>query len=309
MEIRQLVQFVMVAELKNFRRAAERLHMAQPPLSQAIRRLEQDLNVRLFDRTSRVVKLTAAGEVFLADAKRILVQLDSAMLATRQIAQGRSGRLNVGLTVPWAYEVVVPLLQTFRDQNSNVLLSLGEVHSSEQVEALGKGTLDVGFVRLPKKYDEAPWMKTFPLRKDRLVVALPVAHHLAGKTSFRIEDLRTEDFILYPFRLGPDIERFSFRMQIVNLCGEAGYAPQVVQEATQLHTIIRLVEAGFGISLVPEWTSRYFSSQVVYRNLVSKSDWSHITLSAAWNPGNRSPVLARFLEAIGVVSAIEVEGV
>jgi DNA-binding transcriptional LysR family regulator len=114
----------MVAELKNFRRAAERLHMAQPPLSQAIRRLEKGLNVRLFDRTSRSVKLTAAGEVLLSEAKRILVQLDSAMLATRQTAQGRSGRLNVGLTVPWAYEVVVPLLQTFRDQNAKVLLSL-----------------------------------------------------------------------------------------------------------------------------------------------------------------------------------------
>ena len=281
--------------------------MAQPPLSQAIRRLEKDLNVRLFDRTSRLVKLTAAGEVLLAEAKRILVQLNSAMLATRQTAQGRSGRLNVGLTVPWAYEVVVPLLQAFRDQNSKVLLSLSEVRSSEQVEALAKGALDVGFVRLPKKYDEAPWIKTIPLRNDRLVVVLPIAHPLAARTSFHIEDLRTEDFILYPFRLGPDIERFSFRMQVVKSFGEAGYTPQVAQEATQLHTIIRLVEAGFGISLVPEWTSRYFSSQVVYRDLVSNSDWSHITLSAAWNPGNRSPVLARFLEAIGAPSSAETE--
>ena len=281
--------------------------MAQPPLSQAIRRLEKNLNVRLFDRTSRLVKLTAAGEVFFAEAKRILVQLDSAMLATRQTAQGRSGRLNVGLTVPWAYEVVVPLLQTFRDKNSNVLLSLSEVRSSEQIDALAKGALDVGFVRLPKKYDEAPWIRTIPLRNDRLVVVLPIAHPLAGTTMFHIEELRTEDFILYPFRLGPDIERFSFRMQVVNLCNESGYTPQVAQEATQLHTIIRLVEAGFGISLVPEWTSNYFSSQVVYRALVSDSDWSRITLSAAWNPNNRSPVLARFLEAIGVPSLTETE--
>jgi DNA-binding transcriptional LysR family regulator len=137
------------------------------------------------------------------------------------------------------------------------------------------------------------------------VVVLPIAHPLAGETSFDIKDLRTEDFILYPFRLGPDIERFSFRMQVVNLCGEAGYTPQVAQEATQLHTIIRLVEAGFGISLVPEWTKNYFSSQVVYRNLVSDSNWSRITLSAAWNPRNRSPVLDRLLEVIAKRSSIE----
>jgi DNA-binding transcriptional LysR family regulator len=297
-ELRHLTQFVAVAELRNFRRAAEHLNMSQPPLSQAIRRLEAALGVRLFDRTSRSVELTVAGEAFLVEARRILAQIDSAITETRRTADGRKGRLSVGFTVPWAYEVVLPALRAFRARCPDVVLSLKEITSSEQMRALACENLDVGFVRLPKRYD-ARDVQTVVLREDRLIVALPVSHRLAARPALTLEELRSEAFILPPVRPDRDTERFSFRMQVGRLCMEAGFAPHVAQEAAQMQTVVRLVEAGLGISLVPEWTSRHFSFQVAYRNLACDSDDCRLTLCAAWNRRNPSPVLHRFLAAIG----------
>ena len=297
MELRQIIQFVAVAEARNFRQAAAHLHMSQPPLSQAIRRLETELAVRLFHRTSRSVELTEAGKVLLTEARRILADIDAAVLMTQRTAHGDAGKLSVGFTVPWAYEVMPRILQEFRAARPNVALSLRETSSSAQLRNLLDGGLDVGFLRLPGKCD-IRGIATIPLHEDRLAVVLPAAHPLGTMPSLALTDLQDEAFILPPFQADAETEPFSFRMQVVRLCLEAGYSPRVAQEAIQMQTIVRLVETGLGISLIPMWTTKHFSSGAVYRDLDCSSDLARLTLAAAWNPDNRSPALDRFLDVV-----------
>jgi DNA-binding transcriptional LysR family regulator len=309
-ELRQLVQFVAVAELKNFRRAAERLHMAQPPLSQAIRRLERELDVRLFNRTSRIVELTDAGNVLLAEARRILSQTEGAVIATQRTAQGRTGKLSVGFTVPWAYELVPAVLTSFLQRYPDVTLAIREVSSSEQVRMLVDAELDFGFLRLPAHY-EARGLETVLLREDALWVVLPRAHPMAGATSLSLAHLKNEAFVLPAYNVGQGMEQFSFRMQIVNLCAEARFVPRVVQEANQMQTIVHLVETGLGISLVPGWTRTHFSSRAAYVALATKSQRARVTLAVAWSKANVSPIVNHFCEAVraaGVPSAASLRG-
>jgi DNA-binding transcriptional LysR family regulator len=299
-ELRQLVQFVAVAELKNFRRAAERLHMAQPPLSQAIRRLERELDVRLFNRTSRIVDLTDAGKVLLAESRRILSQTEAAVIATQRTAQGRTGKLSVGFTVPWAYELVPAVLTEFLQRYPDVTLAIREVSSSEQVRMLIDADLDFGFLRLPAHY-EAGGLETVLLREDALWVVLPRAHPMAGAKSLSLAQLKNEPFVLPAYNVGQGMEQFSFRMQIVNLCAEARFVPQVVQEASQMQTIVHLVEAGLGISLVPGWTRMHFASRAAYVALATQSQRARVTLAVAWSKANVSPIVNHFCEAVRTV--------
>jgi DNA-binding transcriptional LysR family regulator len=296
-ELRQLVQFVAVAELRNFRRAAERLHMAQPPLSQAIRRLEHELDARLFNRTTRSVDLTEAGKVLLVEARRILGQTEAAVVATQRTAQGRAGKLSIAFTVPWAYELVPEIVSEFSRRYPGVALSIRELSSSEQVRLLIDDDLDFGFLRLPAHY-EAKGVETILLSEDVLSVVLPRTHPLAGARSLGLGQLRDEPFVLPSYSVGQGMEQFSFRMQVVNLCAEARFVPRVVQEANQMQTIVRLVETGLGISLVPGWTRRHFASRAAYVPLASASHRARVTLAVAWSKANASPVAAHFREAV-----------
>lgn len=297
MEIRQLVQFIAVAELRNFRRAAERLHMSQPPLSQAIRRLERELDVRLFDRTSRTVELTDAGKVLLAEARRILTQASAAVIATQQTARGRMGNLTVGFTVPWAYELVPAVVAEFRRRYPGVTLSLREVTSSDQIPMLIDGDLDLAFLRLPAHY-EAKGMEIIVLREDALSVVLPRTHPMARAKAITLAQLKDERFVLPTYSVGHGAEQFSFRTQVTNLCSEARFVPQVVQEANHMQTIIRLVEMGLGVSLVPGWTRTHFSSRAAYVPLATKSHRARVTLALAWSKANGSPIVSHFWEVV-----------
>lgn len=302
MEFRQLVQFVAVAELRNFRRAAERLHMAQPPLSQAIRRLERELDVRLFDRTSRTVELTEAGKVLLAESRRLLTQANAAVVATQQTAQGRTGKLSVGFTVPWAYEVVPAVLAEFVRRYPGVTLAIREVASSEQVQLLIDGELDFAFLRLPALY-EARGVATITLREDALAVVLPKRHALGRAKAITLAQLKDEAFVLPAYSVGQGTEQFSFRLQMANLCAEARFVPHVVQEASHMQTIVRLVEVGLGVSLLPGWTRSHFGSKAVYVPLATQSLRARVTLAAAWTKANQSPVVGHFGEVVKAVSA------
>jgi DNA-binding transcriptional LysR family regulator len=296
-ELRQLVQFAAVAESKSFRRAAARLHMSQPPLSQAIRRLEREMGVKLFDRTSRSVEITLAGKAFLAESQRILAELDAAILLTQRTSKGLSGRLRIAFTVPWAYEVVPDILRTFRAQCPSVVLSLRELSSSAQVRALLRSEADVGFLRVGggKKIKD---IETLSLLHDRLVLVTPRDHPLASAKSITIDALKSEPFIVPPLPLDLDLVDFSYRAQVLRICSEAGFFPTVGQEAGQIQTIVQLVEAGMGISLVPERAQRHFSANVAYRALDFAEGLCQLSLAVAWNPGNRSPVLTRFIESM-----------
>lgn len=302
MEIRQLVQFVAVAELRNFRRAAERLHMAQPPLSQAIRRLEREIDARLFNRTSRTVELTDAGKVLLAESRRILAQTSAAVIATQQTAQGRTGKLAVGFTVPWAYELLPAVLAEFVRRCPGVTLALREMASSEQVRMLIDGDLDFAFLRLPAHY-EAKGIDTIVLREDVLAVVLPKSHPLAQVESIALAQLKGEQFVLPAYSVGTDREQFSFRMQVVNLCAEAHFVPQVMQEANRMQTIVRLVETGLGISLLPHWTRSHFASHAAYVPLVTQSHRARLKLALAWSKANPSPIVSHFYDVVKDVGA------
>ena len=199
--------------------------------------------------------------------------------------------------MPWAYEAMLPILQSFRCVHPNVVLSLREDPSFAQLRNLLNGGLDVGFLRLPGKY-EAKGIASISLREDRLAVILPAEHSFITMKSLSVEDLRNEQFILPPFQADPDMEQFSFRTQIMSLCMESGYSPRIAQEASQMQTIVRLVEAGLGISLIPRWTTQHFASAAVYKDLDCSSDLGRLTLAAAWNPNNPSPALRRFLETV-----------
>jgi len=196
--------------------------MAQPPLSQAIRRLEHELDARLFNRTSRSVDLTEAGKVLLAEARRILGHTEAAVVATQRTAQGRAGKLSIGFTVPWAYELAPEIVSEFSRRYPDVALSIRELSSSEQVRLLIDDDLDFGFLRLPAHY-EAKGVETILLSEDVLSVVLPRTHPLAGAKSLGLGQLKDEPFVLPSYSVGQGMEQFSFRMQVVNLCAEARF--------------------------------------------------------------------------------------
>lgn len=298
MELRQVVQFVAVAELRSFRRAAERLHMAQPPLSQAIRRLEQDIGVTLFKRTSRSVDLTEAGKAFLVDARSILSAADSAVDAARRAAQGQIGRVRIGFTTPWAYDLVLSAVTAFRRRHDRVTLTLREEASSAQLGLLLDGVLDIAFVRLPQDY-AVKGLVTLPLRHDALCVALPRGHPLASSRRLTLQRLQREPFVLPPTSTDQGGEEISLRAQISALCAESGFMPRVAQEARHMETIVRLVDAGLGVALVPSWTQRQWSTSVVYATLQTRSSLARMTLAAAWlRAAASSPTLDKFVATV-----------
>jgi len=306
METRQLVQFVAVAELRNFRRAAERLRMAQPPLSQAIRRLEEQLGVRLFNRTSRNVEITEPGKVLLAESLKILASIQSAAVNTKETAQGRAGKLRIGFTVPWGYEFVPTALRRFHSLHPAIKLELHETSSSEQMRMLVNRETDISFLRLPARFENKN-INVTTLRNDVLAAIVGPRHPLAKGRSASISDLRSEPFILPPLRLQPGLEQFSYRMQVVNLCGEIGFSPKVEFEALHMQTIINLVERGMGVSVVPRWTRRHFRSHAHYLPLRTRSDLARLTLAVACLNGNQSAVVGRFYESLSSQHKIQVQ--
>lgn len=273
--------------------------MAQPPLSQAIRRLERQLGVVLFNRTSRSVELTEAGKAFLSEARSVMSGVDAAVVAARQTAQGQVGRVRIGFTTPWAYDLVLSAVTAFRRQFAGVNLTLREDTSSSQVQLLLDGALDIGFVRLPCGHSIRD-LVTMPLLEDVLCIALPRSHSLAGHHRLSLQRLQRDAFVLPPPPSDVGIEEISLRTQINGLCAEAGFAPRVAQEARRMETIVRLVDAGLGVALVPTWTAtRQWSTNVAYIKLQSRSTLSRLTLAALWPAGASAPALGQFVEMLG----------
>ena len=244
MELRQLRYFVAVAEELHFRRAAERLHMSQPPLSTAIRALEQDIGVELLLRSRRRVELTPAGAAFLTEARRILESVESAADVARRVGRGELGRLSIGFVGSAMYGRLPDILRVFRAERPDVALSLSELTTARQLEALKSHTIDVGVLRPPSALDEG--IRTETLVTERVAVALPSAHPLARSRRVELSDLVDEPLVLLDRREAPGL-RESIRKAVLEAGGEA----HVVQEVTEMQTLIGLVAAGLGISFVP----------------------------------------------------------
>lgn len=288
MELHSLRYFIAVAETLHFSRAAERLHMAQPPLSQQIQRLEKELGVQLFERTKRSVRLTAAGRVFLQEAYQMLAQAERAVYAAQQADRGESGRLAIGFVGSSAYGVLPAMIQTFREHFPHVELTLRELTTVEQVQALRDGQIQVGFLR-PPILDAT--LHHLTVQQEPFLVALPVKHPLASTSPVPLPALVNEAFILVPSKLAPGLSH-----QMMDMCLQAGFQPRMAQEAIQFHVIISLVAAGLGIALVPACIRTFQRPDVVYRPLQDITIQAEIQV--VWQRADLSSVVRNFLDVV-----------
>lgn len=287
--LRQLRYFVAVAEERHFGRAAERLHMAQPPLSQQIRRLEAEVGVELFARTTRRVDLTEAGRAYLARAREILGSVDEAAEEARRVAAGVVGRLAIGCVGSATYSVLPALARRLSDELPGVDFAFrGEMLVADQVDALRAGTIDVALLR-PPVLDRT--LAVTPLREERLVVAVPVDHPLAARASIRLRDLASADLIIHSAG-----RRSAMYGVVQGLLAQADITPHIRHEVGETSTLITLVAGGLGVAVVPEPVTALPLAGVTYRPLVRPAP--RIGLAAAHRADRREPHLQRTLEVI-----------
>ena len=285
MELRHLRAFVAVAEERHFGRAAERLHMAQPPLSQQIRRLERELKVELFHRTTRRVELAPAGTVLYERAKQILSDADGAADEAQRAARGEVGRLAFGFTGSATYALLPKLATALRTQLPGVELELqGEMLTPAQVSGLEDGSLDLGLLRPPVR---RPGLKVEPVLTEPLVAVLPQQHPLAKHGAIDVADLEHEPFVAYPSHF-----RSVLHDAVERACG---FKPNVALEVSETATLVSFVAAGIGVSLVPRTVTRFTVEGAVYRPL---SKPTQVELALAYRQEDTAPVLTRALEIV-----------
>ncbi|MGB3481789.1 MAG: LysR family transcriptional regulator [Mycobacterium sp.] len=289
MELRHLRYFRAVAEELHFGRAAERLLMAQPPLSQQIRALERELGVTLLTRSTRNVELTPAGRAFLTRTVEILAAVDDAGDQARRIANGAEGRLVIGCVGSATYSLLPKLVRALRKTLPNVDLSVrGEMLAPAQLIALHAGQIDIALLR-PPVLD--PGIAAEVIRTDRLLVALPAEHPLAARDTVDPADLRDEDFISHAGH-----GRSRMGALLTTLCEEAGFTPRVQHDVEETSTLVTLVAAGLGVAVVPEPTSELDIAGVCYRPLSPAA--ASIELLVAYRSSEVSPLIANVLEVL-----------
>lgn len=291
-ELRHLRYFIAVAEELHFGRAAERLHIAQPPLSQQIRQLENELGFQLFYRTKRSVQLTEAGQVFLAESRKLFKQLDQAIEAGRQVSRGERGLLVIGFVSSAAYNMLPIILRSFRTQVPEVRLELHEMATNEQLQWLQEGRIDIGFLRPPV---EDKTLSLLTILQEPMVVALPETHPLADQSHLALSSLANEGFILFPRPQAPRAYD-----QIISLCQQAGFSPNIVQEAMQMQTIVSLVAGGIGIAIVPVSLQNLQRTGVVYKPL--KEMTPCLEVAVAWRNNDTSATVQHFLQVVKTIA-------
>lgn len=290
MELRHLRYFVAVAEELHFGRAAVRLHMAQPPLSQQIRQLETEIGVTLFARTNRRVELTPAGEVFLREARAILDQVDQAVIQAQRANLGEAGWLGIGFVGSVTYDVLPATLRRFRERYPDVELVLQELMGDEQEQAIREHRIHVGFRRVGFQSTGLADAEILSeeLIQEPLVVAVSSTHALATRESVALRELANEPFILFR-----QTASYSYGTYIVHLCQEAGFTPREVQQVDEIQTAISLISAGIGVTLVPSSVQHLRREGVIYLPLAAPTP--NIGLVMAYRAGDTSPILPHFL--------------
>jgi DNA-binding transcriptional LysR family regulator len=291
LDLRRLRHFAVLAETLNFRRAAERLHMAQPPLSVSIRKLESELGAPLFIREPAGVSLTAAGKAALGPARALLHQHEQTSGQLRNAAlgaaQGTGGMLRIGFVGSASHGLLQRVLPRFRAGHPGVTLQLREATSVQIAQLLEDRVLDVGIVRVPLLRSTAA--RLTPLVEEHFVAALPREHPLARRKRLALHHLAQEPFVMYNAA-----EAGGLQAAAMLACQRAGFVPQVAQQATQVQTVLALVESGLGVALVPAVMKRHRSEAIVYRQLADAPDTSRIGLSLAHMDGLDSEAVRRF---------------
>ncbi|HEU0217613.1 MAG TPA: LysR substrate-binding domain-containing protein [Stellaceae bacterium] len=292
MELRHLRYFVAVAEEGHVTRAAERLGIQQPPLSQQIQALERELETQLFRRKPRGVELTPAGQALLDEARAILARADEAVAAVKRTARGEAGRIGIGFTSSASFHPFLPrAIRAFREAHPLVALVLEESGTTELVEALRARSLDVAFVRSP--VGESTDLFVRPLLEEAMVAALPSGHVLsAARDSLPLAALAGETFILYRRPVGPGLHD-----AIIAACDRAGFSPTIGQEAPRMLSTLSLVAAGLGVTVVPASMSRLEAEGVAYRPLDASASLT-APLNLAYRRDEISAAVCRFVALV-----------
>lgn len=288
MELRHLRYFLAVAEELHFGRAALRLQMAQPPLSQQIKQLEAELGVQLFARTRRQVSLTAAGAVLQHEAKALLVQLEQAVSKTQQADRGEVGSLAIAFVSSAMYSLLPNYLKQFREQYPQVAIFLHELSTQEQIQGLLENRLDIGFMRPPVEHKT---LNVKSVLQESLVAALSVNHRLATQKKISIGDLQYESFVLFPRAKATHLYD-----QIISVCQQGGFSPKIVQQAAQMQTILSLVTAELGVAIVPESLCNLQRRGVCFIPFIETTSLSEVCM--VWSQSKVLPVVENFVKSL-----------
>jgi len=280
-DLRQLQCFITVAEELHFGRAAKRMFMTQPPLSRQIRLLEYELQIQLFVRTSRSVKLTPAGAVFLQDARRLITVAGNAAFAAQRVARGESGLLTLGFTAGSSYSFLPKMLARTNTSLKNVGFVLHEMVTRQQVDALHAQAIDAGLLRLPREQSD---LESICVAREPMMLAVPRGHRLARGPNPTIDDLRGEPFITFE----PEDGRYFYQL-IDGLFNEASVPTNYVQRVSQIHSILALVGAKQGVAMVPESACALHFDGTIIRKLKMKPVF--VELYLAWRKDNENPAL------------------
>lgn len=290
MNLRALQCFVILAEELNFSRAAERLHIAQPALSQQIRSLEERLGTQLVDRARRPLVLTEAGHYLCSEARQILGSVEQVTRAAQEIGVGRRGWLSVGFTRSSMYSVLPPALKAFHHAYPQVELKLFEMLTEEQTDALRDLRIHIGIGRQPVAVGGCT---SYPLMRERVMAALEPNHPLAAQQTVQIAELADTPLILYPKH-----QNAQFKRSVLSLYRDAGVTPFVAHEAYEIQTAIALVAAGLGVTFIGESVARHGRNDVVFRHLAGPGSSYRSTLAATFRSDDASPHLRAFLDCL-----------
>lgn len=279
--------FVALADELHFHRAAERCHISQPAMSQQVRRLEKELGVQLAHRNKRHVSLTRAGEVFLADARKTLDQMDLAVSRAQRTDRGEIGQVTVGATSPALYVMLPEVLALLRERLPNVGIIVRELTTAEQERALRLGEIDVGLVHPPL---DDPALATEEVARPPFQLALPADHPLAAKKMVPLAELAGERFVIFPRNIAPQLYD-----TLISLCQEAGFSMQIAMEAYPAQSIIALVSAKVGLGFIASEVQRLDRAGVVYRPI--RPPRPELGVGVAYHPDGTPPAVRAFLAA------------
>lgn len=289
MELTDLKYFAAVAEELNFRRAARKLNMAQPPLSRRIKNLEDEIGVPLFIRTNRSVRLTEAGKIFFEKANEIIGKAGEALEELSLIGKGEEGYLLIGFNEPAINTFLSKAIKRYHSRHPKVKLVLKEMQTDEQLEALKNKKIKIGFMRLFNH--DVSGLSTSFLYSERYILAIPKNHPLGKYRKITLEMLKQEPMIIFPRKMNPELYD-----HFMVLFEGAGFKPLLAQEASTKHTTLALVEAGLGIALVPESSISTSRKGVEFRNL--EASLPSIEIYAVWQKNESSPVLMNFIKIL-----------
>jgi DNA-binding transcriptional LysR family regulator len=294
MELRQIRSFLSIAETLHFGRTAEMIHLSQPALSLQIRALEDEIGVRLFERNRRKTALTAAGVAFREDARGALLRLDQAVYKANLAANGKLGILRIGFISTAGNEIVPTIIRQFRELNAEVEFSLRNILTTDQIQMLETGSLDIGFLRLPIGGHSD--LEVVTVHREPFALVVPSSHKLAKRKRVRLREASGQDFVMYERTHAP-----GFHDLIFGMLRDAGVIPNVCQTAGEMPTLISLVDSGMGVAILPASTVKRSIASVVACEISDKIPMSEIGIAV--RRGERAPVVDNFrslaLEKLG----------